>query len=313
MKVLLTGGTGFVGRHCLRVLADKGHEVHAVTSKTPPQNPTSNIVWHQTDLLDSSAARRLAANIQATHLLHFAWYAVPGKYWTSPENRRWVHASMELLRAFAKHGGRRAVMAGTCAEYDWKYGVCSESSTPLAPRTIYGECKHSLQKMAEDFSREAGLSSAWGRIFFLFGPYEHPDRLVSSVISSLLRGEVARCSSGEQRRDFLHVEKAASAFIALLESSVEGPVNIASGRTTSVRQLVNKIGEKIGREDLIRFGEQVTPADEPPLLAADVTRLRGEVKWTIPDSLDSDLDAIIEWWREALQQPNKANLPQDRY
>src|SRR2546423_6054978 len=163
MKVLLTGGTGFVGRQCLKLLADEGHEVHAITSKTSPPKCNSSAVWHQADLLDSHAARRLAADIRATHLLHFAWYAVPGKYWTSPDNLRWVQASMELLRAFAEHGGSRAVMAGTCAEYDWSYGVCSESSTPLAPRTIYGECKHSLQKMAHAFSREAGLSPAWGR------------------------------------------------------------------------------------------------------------------------------------------------------
>src|SRR5205823_11692705 len=97
---------------------------------------------------------------------------------------------------------------------------------------------------------------------------------VSSVIRSLLRGEVARCSSGEQQRDFLHVEKAASAFVALLESAVEGPVNIASGRATSVKELVNQIGEKIGRRELIRFGERVSRTDEPPLLVADVRRLR---------------------------------------
>jgi nucleoside-diphosphate-sugar epimerase len=211
---------------------------------------------------------------------------------------------MELLRAFAKYGGRRSVMAGTCAEYDWNYGICSESSTPLAPRTIYGECKHSLQKMADAFSREAALSSAWGRIFFLFGPHEHPDRLVSSVIRSLLLGEVARCTTGEQERDFLYVERAASAFVALLESAVEGPVNIASGRAISVKELVTKIGERIGRGDLIRYGDRTTPANDPPRLLADVTRLREEVGWRVANSLDADLEAAIAWWKDALTLDN---------
>jgi nucleoside-diphosphate-sugar epimerase len=300
MKVLVTGATGFLGRHSLRILVDHGYEVHGVTSKQPPEKQSLNLTWHRADLMDPAAVERLAAEVTATHLLHFAWYAVPGKYWTSPENRRWVHASMELLRAFERHGGRRLVMAGSCAEYDWNHGVCSEFSTPLAPRTVYGECKHSLQGMVSTFSREAGMSSAWGRIFFLFGPHEHPDRLVSSVILSLMRGEIAKCSTGEQERDFLHVVRAASAFVTLLESDVEGPVNIASGRGIAVRDLVTKIAERVGRRDLIQFGERPAPLDEPPRLIADISRLRDEVRWQLPDSLDDDLVATIEWWRDVL-------------
>ena len=56
-------------------------------------------------------------------------------------------------------------MAGTCAEYDWQHGVCSEESTPINPRTLYGVCKESLQKILFHLSREQGLSSAWGRLF----------------------------------------------------------------------------------------------------------------------------------------------------
>jgi nucleoside-diphosphate-sugar epimerase len=299
MKVLVTGATGFVGRHCLHILVDHGHEVHAVTSQQQPKQ-LPNVTWHRADLLDPGAVRRLTADIHASHLLHFAWYAVPGKYWTSPENRKWVQASMELLRAFERHGGTRAVMAGSCAEYNWQHGVCSEFSTPLAPRMLYGECKSSLQKMATAFSGESGISSAWGRIFFLFGPHEHPERLVSSVICSLLRGNLAKCTTGEQERDFMHVASAASAFVALLESGVEGPVNVASGRGMTVKELVTKIGEKIGRCDLIRFGERPAPPDDPPRLIANISRLRDEVRWPVRDSLDADLDNTIQWWREAL-------------
>jgi len=192
-RVLLTGATGFIGRRCLPLLLANGYEVHAVSSRLP-QETCSDVCWHQVNLLDFSQVSVLIADMQPTHLLHFAWYAEPGKYWTALENFHWVQASLSVLWQFYSHGGKRLVMAGTCAEYDWKYGYCSEQITPLLPATVYGTCKHSLQVMLDAFSRQTGLSVAWGRIFFLYGPHEHPDRLVSSVIRSVLRGEPARCS-----------------------------------------------------------------------------------------------------------------------
>ena len=96
-RVLLTGATGFVGRHCLQPLLERGYEVHALTSRPVPTTEQDGVHWHLLDLL---APRPLSLEqIQPTHLLHLAWYAVPGKYWTSPENVRWVEASLALLRA----------------------------------------------------------------------------------------------------------------------------------------------------------------------------------------------------------------------
>ena len=214
-RVLLTGATGFIGRHCLPLLIAQGYEVHAVYTKAVGENHLG-LQWHKANLLDSHQAYMLMDKVQPTYLLHFAWYVVPGKCWMSPENVRWVQASQSLLQTFVKHGGDRVVMAGTCAEYDWKQGICSENTTPLAPATLYGSCKNTLRESLEAFSKENDLSNAWGRIFFVYGPGEHPDRLVSSVICSLLRGESISCSSGHQKRDFLFVEDVASAFVALL-------------------------------------------------------------------------------------------------
>ena len=300
-KVLLTGATGFIGRHCLPFLMSQGYEIHAVYTKVAGGNHPG-LEWHKTNLLDSSQVYRLMEKVQPTHLLHFAWYAVPGKFWTSPENVRWVQTSQSLLQTFVKHGGQRAVMTGTCTEYDWAQGSCSESTTPLTPATLYGSCKNALREMLDAFSRENGLSSAWGRIFFVYGPGEHPDRLVSSVICSLLRGESIPCSSGHQKRDFLFVEDVASAFVALLGSNVECAVNIGSGVAVSVREIIETISSKIGRSDLIRFGELPVSTNEPPVLTADVMRLRDEVRWFGRYSLCQGLDKTIKWWKDSLKE-----------
>lgn len=294
-KVLLTGAGGFIGRHCLPILRDAGFEVHALSRAA--HETGQGVQWHVVNLFEDGAAEMLLAEVRPTHLLHLAWYAEPGRYWTAPENFQWVRASLALLQAFAAQGGQRVVMAGTCAEYDWRHGWCSEAVTPLAPTTVYGTCKHTLQAMLAAYSRQYGLSSAWGRIFFLYGPHEHPSRLVSSVIRSLLRGEPALCSSGEQVRDFLHVADVASAFIALLDSDVQGSVNIASGEAVAIRDLVERISAKLGHPELLRLGARPTPVEEPPLLLADVRRLKKELGWQPTIGLDSGLDDAIAWWR----------------
>ena len=296
---MVTGGKGFIGRHCLPLLIDKGYEVHAVDVNAAEAD-CPDVNFHTIDLLEPGQVSTLMSQVRPTHLLHLAWYAVPGKFWTSVENFRWVQASLNLLQAFVSNGGHRVMMAGTCAEYDWRYGFCSEEITPLLPATPYGAYKHSLQVMLDAFSRQTGLSRAWGRVFFLYGPHEHPERLVSSVIGSVLKGDPALCSHGNQIRDFLYVEDVASAFVNTMDSTVQGPVNIGSGRPISLREVIIKIGERAGRPDLIRLGEKAVSEDEPPLLIADVKKLTEDVNWFARYTLDEGIDKTIRWWKDHL-------------
>lgn len=279
--MLVTGATGFVGRQALAPLAARGYEVHAVGRR-------------EVDLLDPDATRRLIEELRPTHLLHFAWYAEPGAFWQSAENERWLAASVQLLEAFAASGGTRAAVAGTCAEYDWSgSGLLSDLSTALAPRTPYGEAKNALRAAAEQMS----LSLGWGRIFFLYGPHEDERRLVASVARALLAGLPARTTHGRQVRDFLHVADVGAAFAALLDAEVEGPVNVGSGEGVTVADVVQRIAAIVGRPDLVELGAIEAPLDEPPLLVADVTRLRDDVGWRPARSLDDGLRDTVEWWR----------------
>ena len=295
-RVLLTGATGLIGRHCLWPLVKRGFEVHAACRRAPlgghPQ-----VRWHKTNLLDPSQVRELAREVRATDLLHLAWITTPGVYWNSPENLRWVEAGLRLLDAFHEHGGRRIVMAGTCAEYDWNHGCCREAVTPLAPRTLYGSCKHALRLTLESFSAEVGLSSAWGRIFFVYGPHAHPARLPGSVICSLLDGRVARCTDGSQIRDFLHVSDVADALVTLLACDVQGPVNVASGRPTRLSEMILTAAELLGRRELVRLGALEALKAEPPVLLADVRRLKCEVGWSPRYELRQGLKDTIDWWK----------------
>ena len=302
-RVLVTGASGFIGTHALPALAERGYEVHALSSGAGPGSTgrpgDGEVRWHAADLLDPAAAEAVVGRIQPSHLLHLAWYAVPGRFWSAAENVEWVEATLRLVRAFSEAGGTRAVLAGSCAEYDWSGGICVEDATPLRPATLYGASKHAAQAVIAAYAPVAGLSAAWGRIFFLYGPREHPARLVSSIARALVAGEPAPCSHGRQVRDFLHVEDVASAFAALVDAPVEGAINVASGRETPISEVISLIGSATGRPELIRWGEVEPPPGEPPLLVGDTRRLAGDLGWSPRYTLEEGIERTVDWWRRA--------------
>ncbi len=293
-KVLVTGATGFIGRHSLPRLCESNYEVHAVTGQRSPHGNTEDVVWHRANLLEPYEIATLVENVRPTHLLHFAWYAVPGKYWTAPENLAWVRATASLMQAFSDQGGQRAVMAGSCAEYDWKFDYCSEQFTPCRPATLYGACKHSMQTLLDAWSKQTGLSSAWGRIFFLYGPHEYPSRLVPSIIHSLLNNEPARCTHGNQVRDFMYVEDAAAAFVELLGSDATGAVNIASGVPAPLKEVIYMVADYLNKRGLVQLGAVSVPTGEPDTLIADVSRLCDEVGFRPRYGLKEGIALTIE-------------------
>lgn len=299
-SVLVTGADGFIGRHCLPALREAGYLVHAVSRRRSRGDGDDGVRWHQADLLDLADVRRVVAEAAATHLLHLAWYTEHRQCWSSDENIRWLQASLELVRAFVATGGKRLVGTGSCAEYQLSYGYCSEAVTPLNPDSMYGMTKGALQRIVQKYAANHDISAAWGRVFYTYGPYEHPARLVPSVINSLLDGKEAECTHGNQIRDYLYVEDVAAALTALLDSRLDGPVNIGSGEPLRLKEIVNMIGDMTLRKDLIKLGARPAPEDEPPLIVADTRRLRESLGWEPGTSLRDGLQRTIEWWRARL-------------
>jgi nucleoside-diphosphate-sugar epimerase len=238
--------------------------------------------------------------VRPERLMHLAWCTEHGRYWTSLENLDWVGATLALVRAFAAAGGRRVVVAGTCAEYDWSVGdgTFSEDAA-TGPATLYGAAKHGTHAVLEQ-AGELGVELAWGRVFFLYGPGEDRRRLVASVASALLSGERAPTGDGTQTRDFMHVADVAAAFAALLDSPVEGAVNIASGEARRLRDVIDAVGTAAGHPELVDIGALPARPGDPPRLLADVSRLRDDVGFRPRVSLEEGIEATVAWWRDRL-------------
>lgn len=298
-SVLVTGAAGFIGLPVVAELARRGEEVHALSTRALPLS-ISGVHWHQVDLLSDATLERLMRNLAPKRLVHLAWYTRHDNVWHAPENVIWVERSLHLMRAFVRNGGRRLVMLGSCAEYDWLAadGPLNETGSRLAPATLYGSSKDGLRRVARAYAEREGVEFAWGRPFFLYGPREAPGRLVPSVIRSLLAGDTIATSSGGQVRDYMHVEDVASAVVALLKSPVTGEVNIASGVGVTVTEIVEQIVQLIGRPELIRSGALPDRSWEPPRLVADVGRLREEVGHRPMWGLSEGLAQTARWWEK---------------
>jgi nucleoside-diphosphate-sugar epimerase len=283
----------------------QGHEVHVLDAeRTQPrlEKLAAGLKRHLVDLNDHETVRMLVSHIRPECAIHLAWYTMPGKYWTAPENLECVTASLRLAEALVFAGCRRLTGVGSCAEYDWRYGYLSESHTPLRPSSLYGAAKNALRQILEARLALAGMEFAWARLFYLYGPGESAERLVPSAILGLLNGTGFRCTRGDFFSDFLHVEDAAGAICSLAVSPVTGAVNIASGLPTRIRDLVTEIAQIVGRAEGLEFAPEQQDS-ESRFLVADTNRLAREVGWRPRFDLSARLRQTCDWWK-AQKEPS---------
>jgi nucleoside-diphosphate-sugar epimerase len=293
-RVLITGPSGFIGRHCLRRLLAEDCEIHAV-NRGGSGEEHSTVGWHAGDLRDGASAVALIAKIRPTHLLHCAWTATPRVYADSPENADWLQSGVALAFAFGAHGGRRFVGIGSSAEYDSGDLPCIEDETPIRPATIYGKCKTACWLALQAAAQQHGFSPAWGRLFLPYGPGDPAGRLIPHVLESLLAGKPVRMTHGAQKRDFIFAPDAADLLVRLLLSEESGVFNVGTGQATTVRAVAEHLALRCGRPDLLQFGAIEPPKDEPMVLVADMTKVRDRLGWSASASVSDGLDRLLKF------------------
>lgn len=272
MRVLLTGGSGFLGRHALACLHQQGIDT-VLLGRQPPVDPT-NTDWIAADLLAAPDWATIMQRAQATHLLHLAWYAEHGQYWASPLNLRWVEATVRLTEAFCQAGGQRVVVAGTCAEYDWSHGYCREESTPLHPATLYGIAKDATRRLVMAVCQQHQVPCAWGRIFLPFGAGESPQRLIPSLLAALRGHRAPFGIHASAYRDFLHASDVAAGLVTLLRHESTSAYNISSGQPVLLEMLVRHLADWCHANPQPLLDMCCNRPQEPALLVGNSQRLQ---------------------------------------
>lgn len=291
MKVLLTGASGFVGRHVAQCLVRRGHSVVAIGRVAPALQ--ENIRFLPFDLLGTGSAYEMMAREQPNVLVHSAWFTAHGEYLNSSKNFEWISATTRLVDDFLRAGGQRVLGVGTCAEYDWSAGICDEQATPLHPRSLYGAAKKATRHLLRDICRLRGMEFCWARVFFLYGPGESRQRLIPSVAEVMAGRRNPFRIDGEAARDFLHVYDVAAALAVLAEPGPSGDFNICSGKATKIADVVRLVAKcfEVSPEALeVMFAPRL---DDPRTVAGSNDRLLS-AGWTPSLTLESGLREAID-------------------
>ncbi|OHB73248.1 MAG: hypothetical protein A2Z25_19430, partial [Planctomycetes bacterium RBG_16_55_9] len=277
MRVFVTGASGFIGAHVTRELLSRGHSVTvlAVPGDTlwRLRSEAGRFAVVTGRLEDTSIVRSALTDFRPEACVHLAWFAEHGTYLHSQENLSSLAATLTFLRELIEANCQHVVMAGTCAEYDTRFGFLRED-TPTRPTTLYGAAKLACWLLCEQIASQAKANLAWGRIFYPYGPQDDARRVIPGAIRALQQDQVFQATTGEQVRDYIHAEDVASAFCLLAEKHASGLFNIASGMPVTIRDLLTMIGGLMGRENLIEFGARPYREWEPPFICGDNRRLR---------------------------------------
>ncbi|MBP6353845.1 MAG: NAD(P)-dependent oxidoreductase [Acinetobacter sp.] len=293
MRVLLTGGSGFLGRYILQALDQLGIETWVMGREKPVFHPPLNFNFIEVDLLTAIDLQAYLKDIQPSHLIHLAWYAEHGKYWTSELNLRWVDASVRLVEAFCAADGKQFIGAGTCAEYDWAWGCCKEDDTPRTPATLYGVAKDAAYRLIQAVCGLYGVTCTWARIFIPYGTGETAMRLVPSLFSAFQGKRDGFGINALAYRDFLHASDVAQAFITLLNANAAGAYNISSNQPLQLKEIVTVIASMCHADAQKILSLETVRHNEPPILIGNNSKIK-TLGWSQRISIQDGLEFYFE-------------------
>lgn len=276
MKVLVTGATGFVGRHLVAALLAEGIEVRAVARRL---EQAQEMPWF--GRVEFIVADVHASVLQVDALVegvdavaHLAWPGLPN-YQALFHFERNLPADYAFLKRVVEAGVRQLMVTGTCFEYGLQNGQLREQG-PAQPNTAYGLAKHTLRLFLESLQRERSFTLQWARLFYLYGPGQASNSLLASLDRAIDAGdEQFNMSAGEQLRDYLAIEEAAALLVSVLKQQAFcGVVNCCSGQPVSVRAMVEQRVRQRHSAITLNLGHFPYSSHEPMAFWGSTERLR---------------------------------------
>lgn len=276
MKVLVTGATGFVGRHLVTALLARGCEVRAVARNV---EAAAELPWFNTVEFVAADVHALDLNINALTegvdaMAHLAWPGLPN-YQALFHFEHNLMADYQFIKRVVQAGVSQVLVTGTCFEYGMQSGPLSEQTEPR-PSNPYGLAKNTLRVFLENLQRQLPFTLQWARLFYLHGDGQNPNSLLAALDRAIdAADESFDMSAGEQLRDFLSIETAAGYLAAVLhQRDFSGIINCASGQPISVRSLVEQRLRNRRASIHLNLGHYAYAAHEPMAFWANDERLQ---------------------------------------
>jgi len=274
MKVLVTGATGFIGRHVVPQLLMRGH---FVTANARDEAKARSFDWFgRVSFVACDVHRPLGNPSEAfghpDAVMHLAWPRLPN-YKALFHYEETFPAHYRFLKSLVEAGIGQLLVTGTCLEYGMQHGALNESAM-TAPVNPYALAKDTLHKCLQSLRRDQPFILQWARLFYLYGPGQNPNSLLAQLDRAIDNGETTfNMSGGDQLRDYLPVEGAAMRLISLLEHpECSGAINICTGEPISVRTFVEQHIAKRGAKIQLNLGHHPYPDYEPMAFWGDARK-----------------------------------------
>ncbi|WP_074045277.1 UDP-glucuronic acid decarboxylase family protein [Dermacoccus nishinomiyaensis] len=314
MRIVITGGAGFLGSHLSETLVARGHEVVAVDNLVTGRraNVTQLEASGRFELIEHDVTEPFDVGGDVDGILHFASAASPVDYLKLPiETLRAGSQGTQNALELAARKGARLVFASTSEVYgDPQVHPQPETYwghvNPVGPRGVYDEAKRYAEALVLAYREARGVDAGIVRIFNTFGPRMRPNdgRAIPNFVRQALAGEPVTVSGdGDQTRSICYVDDLVAAILAmLLETHDPGPVNIGNPHEISMRDLAQWIIELAGSSSTLEFIER--PTDDPTVRRPDTTKAQRLLGWSPQVPVETGLQRTIEWFRtEAASAP----------
>lgn len=314
MRIVITGGAGFLGSHLSETLVARGHKVVAVDNLVTGRraNVTQLEASGRFELIEHDVTEPFDVDGDVDGILHFASAASPVDYLKLPiETLRVGSQGTQNALELAARKGARLVFASTSEVYgDPQVHPQPETYwghvNPVGPRGVYDEAKRYAEALVLAYREARGVDAGIVRIFNTFGPRMRPNdgRAIPNFVRQALAGEPVTVSGdGEQTRSICYVDDLVAAILAmLLETHDPGPVNIGNPHEISMRDLAQWIIELAGSSSTLEFIER--PTDDPTVRRPDTTKAQRLLGWSPQVPVETGLQRTIEWFRtEAASAP----------
>lgn len=236
-QVIVTGATGFVGRHLVPLLLSADHEVVAIArdpEKARRHEWFKDVKFIQADIYESDF--NFAPEVGAG-LVHLAWGGLSN--YESPSHLELnLPGSCTTIRALIEKGVAQVLVTGTCLEYGLVNGPIS-SRTPANPINSYALAKDKLRQYLRALQVEEKFILQWARLFYMYGEGQNSKSILAQLDAAIDRGDaIFNMSGGEQLRDYLSVNDVAIQICRIYRQKTDGNFNVCSGKPISIRQLV---------------------------------------------------------------------------
>lgn len=307
LRVLVTGGAGFLGSHLCERLLEAGHEVLCVDNfHTGQRRNVQPLLDHpRYTLIQHDVTEPLPADIDVQQIYNLACPASPVHYQHDPVHtlKTSVYGALHLLE-LARRLKVPIFQASTSEVYgDPKMHPQPEHYwghvNPFGPRSCYDEGKRCAETLFHDFHDRHGVTIKVARIFNTYGPRMHPEdgRVVSNFVVQALRGEpLTIYGEGQQTRSFCYVDDLIEGFIRLMASpsTCTGPVNLGNPVEFTVRELADLVLELTGSRSVLSF--QPLPQDDPTQRRPDISLAGQALDWSPRVALREGLQHTIAYF-----------------